>query len=129
MPDAASGEDLARPDVQVVAGRVPVLGRLVPEVEPDVGLVRRLVLREASVAVDPEERAAARLRIGAEVRADLLEARREVGDEGERGLEYVLLVAELVRRKPPAIVVRPQVGEEREELRSERNLFRRLSHR
>src|SRR5881396_2488033 len=49
-PDAAVGEHLRRTNVQVVARRVCVLGSLVPEVDAEVRLVRRLVLREACVA-------------------------------------------------------------------------------
>ena len=55
VPDAASGKDLARADVEVVARSVGVFGQLVPEVDPEVRLVRRLVLGEARVAVDPEQ--------------------------------------------------------------------------
>src|SRR5215212_2373947 len=105
-----------------------VLRTLVPEMEPDVRLVRRLVLREACVAVDAKERPAARARVRAEVGADLLEARRELADEGERRLEQVLLVSTLVGREPLAVVVRPQILEEREELGAERLLFRGLRH-
>ena len=93
MPNAAAGEDVVRADVQVVAGRVGVFGAFVPEVDSDVRLLRRFVLREASVAVDAEQRASARARIGAEVGADLLEPRREGVDERERWLEQLLLVA------------------------------------
>src|SRR5262249_22107443 len=114
-PDAAAREDLARADVQVVAGCVGVLGPLVPEVDSEVRLVWRLVLREASVPVDTEEGAAARSRVGAEVGADFLEAWPEGLDEGERRLKQLLLVALLVGREPLTAVVCPQVGEERKE--------------
>jgi hypothetical protein len=107
-PDAAAGEDVVRADVQVVAGRVGVPAPVMPEVDPEVGLVRRLVLREARVAVDAEQGAAARPGVGAEVGADLLEPRRERVDEGERRLEQLLLVAVLVGREPFPVVVRPQ---------------------
>src|SRR5262249_11097986 len=43
VPAAAAAEDLVRPDVQVVARRAGVLGPVVPEVDPEVGLVRGLV--------------------------------------------------------------------------------------
>src|SRR5262249_38605680 len=59
VPNAAAGEDLVRADVQVVAGRVDVLGPFVPEVDSEVCLVGRLVLREACVSVDAEEGASA----------------------------------------------------------------------
>ena len=105
VPDAAAGEHLARADVEVVAGRVGVLGPLVPEVDADVGLVRRLVLREAGVPMDPEERAPARPCVGAKVTADLLQLRRERLDERECRLEQVLLVSLPVGREPVAVVV------------------------
>src|SRR5262249_53894956 len=127
-PDAAAGKDLAGADVQVVAGRVGVLGPLVPKVDAEVGLVGRLVLRETCVPVDTEERAAARPRVGAEVGADLLEPRRDSVDEGESRIEQLLLVALLVRREPVPVVVRPQVGEKREQSGTERGPCCRLCH-
>src|SRR5262249_61552020 len=54
VPDTAAGEDLVGTDVQVVAGCVGVLYALVPEVDSEVRLVRRLVLRKARVPVDAE---------------------------------------------------------------------------
>jgi hypothetical protein len=100
VPDVAARENLARPDVQVIAGRVRVLCPLVPEVDSDIGLVRRLVLREASVPVNAEERPAARSRIGAEMGADLLETRGEGIDEVERRIEQLFLVPVLVGSEP-----------------------------
>src|SRR5262249_55203106 len=129
VPDAAAGEDLVRADVQVVPRRVGVLGPLVTEVDPEVGLVRRLVLREACVSVDAEERAAARPRVGAKVRADPFEPRRKRVDEREGRLEQVLFVALLVGREPFPVVVRSQVGEEGKQLGAERRVSRRIWHR
>ena len=128
MPDPAAGEDFARRQVQVEAGRVHVLGLLVLEPDARRGLVRRLVLREARVAVDAEQRAADAPGVGPQVRADLAQVRLEVLDEGERRLEHVGLVAVLVGVEPLAVVVLLQVGEEAEQLASERRLLRLDRH-
>src|SRR5262249_50548486 len=100
-----------------------------PKVDSEVCLVRRLVLREARVSVNAEERASARPRVGEEVRADLLESGREGFDEGERRLEQLFFVPLVVGREPLSVVVGTQVGQEREEPGAERGLFRRLCHR
>src|SRR5438093_9001705 len=54
MPDARMGHRLARVHVEIVTGRHLLRpGRLrVPEMDPDLGLVRALVRREADVPVD-----------------------------------------------------------------------------
>jgi hypothetical protein len=62
------------------------------------------------------------------VGADLLHARAEGVDERKRGLEQVLLVPVPVGGEPLAVVVRPQVLQEREELRSEERLLGRRHH-
>src|SRR5262249_35049189 len=82
----------------------------------------------ARVPVDAEEGTTARPRVGAEVRTDLLQPGREGVDERQRRIEQLLFVAVLVGRKPLAVVVRAQIGEEREELGPERRLFRRHCH-
>jgi hypothetical protein len=69
----APANDRAGLEVEVEDRRVGVLAELVPEANPDDCLVRRLVLREADVTVDTEERAADGSRVGAEVGADLVE--------------------------------------------------------
>jgi hypothetical protein len=99
--------------------RVRVLRRLVAEVDADVRLVRSLVMREARVAVDPEQRPADGLRLGLEVRADLAQLGREVADELEGRLLRVLDVASLVRLEPLAVVVLAKLAQEREQRRRE----------
>jgi hypothetical protein len=61
----------------------------VSEVHAGVGLERRLVLREPGVAVDAEHRAAVAPRVGAQVRADLLQPVAHVLDERQRRIEHV----------------------------------------
>ena len=100
VPDAAAGEAHAGLQVEVEAGRVRVLTRLVAEVGADVGLVGRLVLGEARVPVDAEERAAVGPGVGAEVRADLGQRRGEGLDEVEHGVPHLRPVARLVRLEP-----------------------------
>ena len=116
VPDPAAGEHVARRQVQVEAGRVGLLGPLVAEVDARLRLVRRLVLGEARVAVDAEQRAALAPRVGHQVRADVGQSEPEVLDEGERGLEQVVLVAALVRVEPLAVVVGLQLAQEGEQL-------------
>ncbi len=119
MPDAGADEDLAGLEVEVEARGVGVLARLVAELDAGVGLVGALVLGEAHVAVDAEERAADRPRIGVEVGADLGQARPEIADELLRRMAQLLLVALLVGLEPLAVVVGLEVAQELEELRAE----------
>src|SRR3954463_1037560 len=120
MADASAAEDLPRRQVQVQAGRLRRPGQLVAEEDAAVRLVRALVLREPGVAVDAEERAAARPRIGHQVRTDLDQPGREGLDEVERRLPDVGLVARPVGLEPVAVVVLAQLGEEREQRWRER---------
>src|SRR2546422_8461118 len=77
MPDARMGHRLARLHVEIVTGRHLLRpGRLrVPEMDPDLGLVRALVRREADVPVDGGERTAERFGFRGEKRANRLQPR------------------------------------------------------
>ena len=93
-----------------------VLGRFMPELDSEMRLVWRLVLRESGVPVDAEQGSADGSVIGYEVGTDLMKIRLEVPDELKAGILDVLLVAILVIREPLSIVVLGeivQVGEER----------------
>ena len=118
-PHAAADVHLAGLEVEVAA--VPVggaigldqaaVGRALEprEARPEVRLVRRLVLREARVAVDPEDRA---LGIGEERDVAGRQALRQRGDQRlDRFLEQPLVVG-LARVEPVALVVRREVGQE-----------------
>ena len=129
MPDPGADEYRLRLQVEVEAGRVCVLRKLVPELNAHVRLVGRLVFREARVAVDAEERSTRRPRVRDKIRADSLEMRGDIGDEVERRPANVVLVAALVRREPVPVVVRFQISQEPEERRSKRPLRRTASHR
>src|SRR5204862_79426 len=83
-------------ELEVEAGRVHILAAGVAEVKRGVRLVRALVLREAHVAVDAEER----LRVGDDVRRDGVEARRERLHEAQARRAQVLLVAGPVLLEP-----------------------------
>ena len=88
------------------AGRsVHVLGALVTKLHTGIGFVRALVVGEARVAVNSEERATNLARIGYEMVADLLEPRLEHLDEPEKRVAYFSLVAVLVFSEPLAVVV------------------------
>ncbi len=97
--------------MQVEARTVDIFRRDVRKADPNVRLVRALVFRKPDVAVDPEQRPADRSRVSLEVRADLLQMRRDVGDELERGGLYVLFVAVLVGFEPFTPVVEVELPE------------------
>jgi hypothetical protein len=69
--------------------------------------------------VDPEERAAARPRVGHEVRADPLQQRPKVGDEPQERLPNGQLIPISIRLEPLPSVVLSQLPQEPEELRTE----------
>jgi len=119
VPDAGAGHDVAGLEVQVEARGVGVLGRLVAELDADPGLVGALVLREADVAMDAEQRPLAGPRVGVEVAADTAQPRRELGDELLRRVEQVLLVACPVGLEPVAVVVARQVAQKGKQSRTE----------
>src|SRR5262245_29821626 len=77
MPEARAPEDPPGLQVQVVAGRLEVPRGLETEVDPDVGLVRRLVAAEARVAIDPHQRAAVGARVHRDLTADPRKPRPE----------------------------------------------------
>ncbi len=112
-PHAAAGVHLAGLEMEVPAVRVGALvGRAAfdpREARSDVRLVRALVLAEAGVAVDPEDRA---LRVGLERDASGSEAIGERGDERFQRLLEEPLVVGLAWLEPGPVVVRREVGEE-----------------
>src|SRR5215207_4279130 len=110
MPDTRAEKDALQLQMQVQAGRLGLGGTGVAEVDPDMRLVRRLVLREPGVAIDAKQG----LPVGDEVRRDLWKAVADVLDEGQRRLLDVLLVAALVGLEPVALIVGLQVAEELE---------------
>ena len=125
VPDTDAGERTAGLEVEVVARRVGVFREQVAEVDPGLRLVRRLVLREADVAVDAEERAAGGSRVGAKVGADLVEERGEVADELQRRFLDAFFVAALVGLKPLAVVVPAELAQELEQNLRERRVLNR----
>ena len=56
-PQSDSHEALSGLKVQIETGRVCVLRALVPELDPSVGLVRRLFRSESRVSIDAKDRA------------------------------------------------------------------------
>src|SRR5262249_48142226 len=85
--------------------------------------VRLFVLREARVAVDPEHRAAGRLRIGDEIRTDREQPRSKRGDERQQRVAHVREVTILVRVEPFFFVVGLQLSQKSEKPRGESKLF------
>src|SRR6266702_206696 len=128
MPDAGVRGALAWTQMEEKPGRHVLRShRLrVPEMDPDVGLVRALVRREADVPIDPGKGSAERPRVTDEVRAELLQPRAGILDEADRRLLDRFLVSFLVRREPRLGVVLVQFPEEAHEFRGE--VPRAVSH-
>ena len=115
VPDAETCEGALRLEVQIEDRGVDVPGVLVKETNPHVGLVGRLIFREADVSLDAEERPAHGSGDRHELLADLPEMGLEIGDELERRLLHGPLVSGLVGQEPVPIVVAlqiPHVGEQ-----------------
>src|SRR6184192_1686195 len=92
---------------------------VVPEVDPDMGLVRALVRREPNIPVDSRDRSAERPGVPDDVGTDLLQSVPGVADETHGRFEHDRLKLSLVRIKPFLAVVLRQTSEESEELRRE----------
>src|SRR4029077_9021634 len=130
MPDPAADVDLARLEVEVAAARMDLGGvrsgaRVIAgrrgftgprEASAKVRLVRRLVLRESDVAVDPER---ALPGVRAEGDPALLELLAERRDQRLERLLEQPLVLRLSRLKPGPLIVGCQVDEELDRLRAE----------
>src|SRR5207342_1498910 len=116
MPNAGTDEAVAGLDVDVEGGRIDFAETLVIQARARVGLVGRLVVGEARVAMDAEQRAADRAGIGAVLRADRGEVRLQVRKQLEEGAAHLRVVVGLVRLEPLAIVVAGQAAQELEAL-------------
>src|SRR5579859_715730 len=84
-----------------------------------VRFIGTLVRREAGVAINAKQRSARGPRIGHQVRRDVIERTREIGDEAQCGLMGMGFVFFFMRKKPFALVVAFEASEETEEVRSE----------
>src|SRR5262245_25405686 len=116
MPEARAHEDPPGLQVQVVAGGLEVPRGLETEVDPDVGLVGRLVAAEARVAIDPHQRAPVRSRVDRDVTAKPRERRRERADQRQHRIAHLGQIAVLVLVEPLAVVVTPELAEKREDV-------------
>src|SRR3989440_4001224 len=99
---------------------------VVPEVDPDMGLVWALVRREPNIPVNPGDGSTERAGVPDDVGTDLLQAVPGVADETHGRFEYDRLKLSLVRIKPFLAVVLRQTSEESEELR--REIFSTFPH-
>ena len=116
-------EALAGGNVDVEPGRVDVAAHLVPELDADVRLIRRLVPGESSVPIDPHQRPADPPVVGREERGDLLQPRGERADERQAWLQHLAFVPRLVFPEPGPIVVVGQLFEKPEDRRFESSEF------
>jgi len=91
----------------------------VPELHCHIGLVGTLVLGEAYVSVDPEERAAKGPRVCHKVWANSSKLGPSVFDESEAGCEDILFITLLVLLKPYSVIVSRQAPQKLEEFRRE----------
>src|SRR5262249_20939986 len=105
--------------VEIVAGAFDLLPSGEAEPESRVGLVGRLVTREARITIDAEERAARRPRVGDDVGADRTQLRRDRRDEREERLSHLSEISVLVPVEPVTLVVFAQFLEEAKELRGQ----------
>src|SRR5690606_21228036 len=112
MPQPGADEALPRLQVHVERGRGHFTAALMEQARALPALVRRLAVGEARVAVDAEQRAAHRARIGAEVRADRGQRRLQVADQAQEGLAHVRLVVGAVGLEPGLVVVSRQAAQE-----------------
>src|SRR5665213_58046 len=120
MIDAAAREILHGPQVQIKAD-ARVFAAAVHEVRGHVRLIGTLVLRETNVAIDAHHGAPRGMRIGDKSIAHFREARRQVRDQGEKRLAYILFITLLVRQKPIAIIVLFQIVQKFEKSRTKIN--------
>jgi flavin reductase (DIM6/NTAB) family NADH-FMN oxidoreductase RutF len=114
MPAADAEKTLIRRDMQVEAGRMHVLAKLVTELDADVGLVGCLVACEARVAIDAHQRTAQLARIGAELRRKIRQQRRHRADELEGRRAHAVLVFCLVLFEPGFFIVAGKLFEKPE---------------
>src|SRR5215813_5736466 len=105
MPYPCGGKASSRLQMQVEHGSMRILALGMGEVNAYVCLERLLVVRKARVAVDAKQRTTRRSRVGDEVRAQLMQMRREGVDERQRRLHRALLKPLFVLREPIAIVI------------------------
>ena len=112
MPDARTDEAAPGLQVHVEQRRLDLPPARMHQARALPGLVRRLVVREARVALDAVQRAADRPGIDAIVRADFRDDGHQVGQQAlERGA-HVRVVFGLVLQEPRAVVVTRQAAQE-----------------
>src|SRR3546814_2042309 len=116
MPQPCADEAVARLQVQVERRRRHLLAPLVEQARALPGLVRRLVVGEARVALDADQRAAHGLRFGTVVLAHGKQVRLQVGKQRLEGAAHVRLVVGLVRLEPRALVVAGQSAQKTDAL-------------
>src|SRR5262249_966920 len=115
LPDSAADHGVAWFQMKEICRSGPVFALGVPEVRRGVRLVWTLVLREANVPIDARERTSVGSRISNEIRIDLFETRRQIGDQTQERRLDVGLVALLVRLEPLALVVSLEIPEKAEQ--------------
>src|SRR3546814_6078308 len=94
MPQPCADEAVARLQVQVERRCRHLFAALVEQARALPGLVRRLVVGEARVALDAEQRAAHGLRFGTVVLAQGKQVRLQVGKQRLEGAAHVRLRSE-----------------------------------
>ena len=126
VPDTTADETVARREVEIEQGRIKPSRRgtatrvrpgrgargTVKKRHPGVGLVRRLVLAEARIAMNTEQRAPHLLRAGHKRRTDGRQWPHHVGDETQAGFPHIPLVGLPVGLEPGLVVVTRQLPEE-----------------
>ena len=120
MPASSRQKALTRLEMEVIARPVYLLFRAgMPEIHPDVGLIRAFVFGKSNVTINPKQRAALRLGIGNHPRTDLPQAKAQVGDKPKARLADSLFIPLPIFQKPLAFIVALELAKEEKELRCE----------
>src|SRR5262249_32587705 len=119
LPNSAADHAVAWFEMEVICRSCPGLSLGMPKVCGGMGFVRTFVLREANVPIDAHERTSVGSRISDEIRIDLFETWRQIGDQSQEWHPHVIFVAPLVRKKPLPLVVELEVLEKSEQARPE----------
>jgi hypothetical protein len=81
--------------------------------------VGALVVRKTRVTVDPEHRSSRWARVGNQMRRNLIEWDREIGNKSQDRLTHIVLPLFLMGLEPVTFVVAFEAGEKLEKLRGE----------
>ncbi len=88
-----------------------ILAANMAELNADIGFVRRLVMAETGIAINPHQRATELFCADVELRRQVCHWRLHAGNECQRRFTHIVLVTGLVGIKPVALVVARQLAQ------------------